>query len=78
MDCGAGKRVKGEGPYGEKRGRVFDTSFGTKRARVWYIFDTEYHNVSSGIKSVFDTQYQNVSKCTKTRIKSTKTCFDTF
>ena len=78
MDCGAGKGVQGEEPCGEKHGRVFGTSFDTRRARVWYIFGTEYQNVSKRIKTSFGTEYQNVSKCTKTSIKSTKTCFDTF
>ena len=81
MDCGgAGKEgVYGEEPCGgEKRGRVFGTSFDTRRARVWYIFGTEYQNVSKRIKTSFGTEYQNVSKCTNTSIKNTKTCFDTF
>ena len=46
MDCGAGKGVQGEEPCGEKHGRVFGTSFDTRRARVWYIFDTEYQTAS--------------------------------
>ena len=46
MDCGAGKRVHGEEPDGEKHGRVFGTTFDTRRARVCYIFGTEYQNVS--------------------------------
>ena len=62
MDCGAGKGVHGEEPCGEKHGRVFGTSFDTRRARVWYIFGTEYQNVSKPVLVLSTKTYQSVPK----------------